>query len=381
MPNLLILYALNSSGNIVHVDAVPRGKYCGCVCPACEAPLVARKGEVKAHHFAHANNQPACESALHATAKLMLFQRIQRAIEQGDNLPLRYDCPICECWHDVNLLGKAQAVYLETEIPEADIRPDILLSSADGQPRVLIEMVYKHSPDPPVLAFVNRKNVGLLEFVIENADDLDLLEKTPLVPRRMTVMQCPCPSCSHCSERCCPHKGHRYCKRCNECVNFDKFADYGPSEEHRDCPECGRHMVLRDGQFHFRRCFCCYIALKFKRRRCPEPDTDPDHGHCKKCGGRIKSEYRDVYELCYQCYQKERVEQMAQHSTEESAEQKARRQTEEQRRITEEQRRDAELKNVRKLREEERRKAREEESKAWADLSREVRDYSEQNPR
>ena len=403
MPNLLIPYALNSSGNIVHVDAVPRGKHCGCVCPACEAPLVARKGEVKVHHFAHANNRPACESALHATAKLMLFQRIQRAIEQADNLPLRYDCPVCECWHDVNLLGKAQAVHLETEIPEADIRHDILLSSADGKPLVLIEVVYKHSPEPPVLSFVKRKNVGLLEFVLEEASDLDLLEKTPLVPRRMTVTQCPCLSCSHCSERCCPHKGHKYCERCNHCVNLDKLFDYGLPEEHRDCPECGRHMVLGAGQFHFRRCFCCHIARKFKRRPCPEPDTDPDHGHCKKCGNRIKSEYRGVYELCYQCYQKERAEQMA------------RREAEEQRRMTEEERRGVDLKKVGEEylgktryegcwicgdrifegaslicsscsrkdeteQEEERWKTREEELKAWSDLSHELRDSHEQNP-
>ena len=40
-------------GAITHVKDVDSGLKCGCVCPACGEPLVARKGTKIMHHFAH----------------------------------------------------------------------------------------------------------------------------------------------------------------------------------------------------------------------------------------------------------------------------------------------------------------------------------------
>lgn len=52
------IYALKNS-ETVSIEDVPSGLVCGCVCPACQRPLVAKKGEVRAHHFAHYQNN-AC---------------------------------------------------------------------------------------------------------------------------------------------------------------------------------------------------------------------------------------------------------------------------------------------------------------------------------
>jgi hypothetical protein len=49
-----------SDGNYVGVDDVPRGLACGCVCPGCKHPLVARHGDVLEHHFAHVH-EGACD--------------------------------------------------------------------------------------------------------------------------------------------------------------------------------------------------------------------------------------------------------------------------------------------------------------------------------
>ena len=38
---------------MVHVDSVPRGLRCGCTCPNCHEPLLARHGEKNEHGFAH----------------------------------------------------------------------------------------------------------------------------------------------------------------------------------------------------------------------------------------------------------------------------------------------------------------------------------------
>jgi len=65
---------------MVFVDDVPSGLGCGCVCPGCAARLVARKGAIKRHHFAHAHGEgcsSAAESALHLMAKQIILDERQ----------------------------------------------------------------------------------------------------------------------------------------------------------------------------------------------------------------------------------------------------------------------------------------------------------------
>lgn len=58
------------NNQLVHVDDVPNGLDCGCTCPECGAPLIARNGGKKvAHHFAHASG-PDCENAYETTIHL-----------------------------------------------------------------------------------------------------------------------------------------------------------------------------------------------------------------------------------------------------------------------------------------------------------------------
>ena len=62
-------------GRLVSVKEVSSGLACGCVCPRCKQTLVAKKGEIKVHHFAHHNADPcdyAVEVAVHMLAKQVL---------------------------------------------------------------------------------------------------------------------------------------------------------------------------------------------------------------------------------------------------------------------------------------------------------------------
>ncbi len=67
-----LTYALDSEGKLVNIKQVESGKKCNCICPACEELLVAKKGEIRKHHFAHSsgkNCKHAIESMLHHLAK------------------------------------------------------------------------------------------------------------------------------------------------------------------------------------------------------------------------------------------------------------------------------------------------------------------------
>lgn len=55
--------AVDASGQIQFVGDVPRGAACGCFCPVCSSPLVAKQGGVKEWHFAHEGQQERVECA------------------------------------------------------------------------------------------------------------------------------------------------------------------------------------------------------------------------------------------------------------------------------------------------------------------------------
>ena len=66
---------------LLHIDdeRVLKGKRCGCVCPNCKKPLVARRGKINQHHFAHAPECKPCGkgrmTALHIMAQNILKER------------------------------------------------------------------------------------------------------------------------------------------------------------------------------------------------------------------------------------------------------------------------------------------------------------------
>jgi competence CoiA-like predicted nuclease len=75
-----------ADGRLLHIDEVPSGLACNCGCPGCGRRMVAKKGDVQAHHFAHHAQQDgrACvsagETALHKLAKKILDERLEIAL-------------------------------------------------------------------------------------------------------------------------------------------------------------------------------------------------------------------------------------------------------------------------------------------------------------
>lgn len=67
-------WGLDQGGLMRHIREVANGAGCGCRCPDCGKPLIARQGEVMAWHFAHAVPVECFgESVLHRAAKQILL--------------------------------------------------------------------------------------------------------------------------------------------------------------------------------------------------------------------------------------------------------------------------------------------------------------------
>lgn len=85
--NLIPFGVRQQDGELVDVADVPRGKKCGCVCPSCKTPLIARHGDVKDWHFAHASRtvysktEKECAYSFYVSVRMMARQIIEKEIE------------------------------------------------------------------------------------------------------------------------------------------------------------------------------------------------------------------------------------------------------------------------------------------------------------
>lgn len=77
----LIPFALHEQSRLlVDVAAVEKGRRCGCICPSCATPLIARQGNRKQWHFAHESRGVhqetlnACRYSLTVSIRLMIRQ-------------------------------------------------------------------------------------------------------------------------------------------------------------------------------------------------------------------------------------------------------------------------------------------------------------------
>src|SRR5690348_9510442 len=106
-------------------DQVPRGKLCGCVCPACQAPLVARQGNQIAWHFAHeslSDCRGAVETAIHRFAKQVILD--SRTIRLPESF-------VTVGGHSERILWPYNYSYsgAEQEVTIGDVRLDALVST------------------------------------------------------------------------------------------------------------------------------------------------------------------------------------------------------------------------------------------------------------
>lgn len=97
-------WAENVEGKMVHIDTVPNGKHCGCICPNCHEKLVARHGDINAHGFAHLSHDR--EANLDICYKVTLLKLAEQIIETQKRI------------HVPSYYG----IYKETDIEFVDVK-------------------------------------------------------------------------------------------------------------------------------------------------------------------------------------------------------------------------------------------------------------------
>ena len=248
--------------SMVHVSQAPNGKASECICPACNTPLIARnQGKINAPHFAHfyPTDQPGtCEGQLHETAKRLLHQRIQVALAESTNIPIKWACEHCSCEHGGDLLKGVETAHMEEVIRDAKVRPDIHLRR-DDQPITLLEIVDTHRPEEPVHQFARDTNAPLLIFTVGRPEDIeDVILAQTVRPEVHYINACPCPKCRLCPKRQCDMtEFHHFCPSCQRCVE---------QEEHKYCSRC--QTCITSGEWPTHR--YCKLCLVLQLQKCGE---------------------------------------------------------------------------------------------------------------
>ena len=223
---LLIPYALNAAGALVHVDEVLTGKQSGAICPVCRRVLIAKnQGKVRAHHFAHAVLGAGCgEGWLHNVAKRLLVARIEDSLRDGTSIPISYECGFAlglntveamdedewdedACSHTGNLLKGVDGVDMEKSIPDADIRPDILLYGSRAK---IVEVVHTNAPGQPVLDYARKQDIALMVLPLKDVSDLEPIKDGTLTVRIEWSKQGRC----HCKQLAQRKKNIRVAREC-----------------------------------------------------------------------------------------------------------------------------------------------------------------------
>ena len=138
MEKTLMTWAYSTIENYMkHIDNVPNGYNCGCVCTKCGKPLNARQGDVNEHSFAHQKEDGDCgygpESALHCLAKQIIADNKKVMVPPCDRMPYG---------------GMLEFEKVETEIRKyrKDQQPDVIGEDKGGK-EWCIEISYKNPLD------------------------------------------------------------------------------------------------------------------------------------------------------------------------------------------------------------------------------------------
>ena len=92
---MLIPFGLRKSdGKFCDVADAPRGKKCGCICPSCKTPLIARQGKVNHWHFAHASRQVFLETQNNCVFSFFVAVRMMARQVIGEQIEITL--PACK---------------------------------------------------------------------------------------------------------------------------------------------------------------------------------------------------------------------------------------------------------------------------------------------
>ena len=172
--NLIPFGFHQKSQKLLDIANLPRGKVCGCICPSCKTPLIARHGNVKEWHFAHASldifdkTEKKCEYLFFVSVRMMARQIIGE--ELSISLP-PYEDAVSEYIPDYGevsipfTVAKAQEITLvNVELEHSILDAVVDVSGNINQFNFIIYFIHLGREVPEPLINPTDNNFGIISI-------------------------------------------------------------------------------------------------------------------------------------------------------------------------------------------------------------------------
>jgi hypothetical protein len=162
-PKLRVPFGLDGL-TIYEPHQVPNGMACGCICPACKRPLIAKQ-RAKTPHFAHAPGEDCengLETAVHLAAKQILADRREVRLPA-----VEFRSSYAKGRTTISSPEKIVSVdSVELESWLIDMRPDIVVKLGDQS--YLVEIAVTHFVDEHKKAKIRRLKIPAFEIDVSS---------------------------------------------------------------------------------------------------------------------------------------------------------------------------------------------------------------------
>ena len=136
MSEIIFSYAENAFGRMVHIDDVPQGLKCNCICPYCKEKLIARHGKIRSHCFAHHSDDRGAN--LKICYKVIVYKLAEQIIQTNKKVHLPSYYGIFK-ESDIEFAE----VRIDSNFEREDKQPDVIATTIDGR-QILIEFTFQY---------------------------------------------------------------------------------------------------------------------------------------------------------------------------------------------------------------------------------------------
>lgn len=178
-------------GQLQFIRDVDTGLACGCSCPSCGKSVVAKKGQIRKHHFAHyeaTTCQGAVESTLHRLAKELLTELPTFEIPQYVFEKKRKTRTGKLISHKVTVARGGPVTIDRVRVEQRDdgFIPDILIESKGKS--LIVEVAVTHKVARAKSRKLRRRNLPAIEIRLDPIDSFRPREE--LKEKLQTVSSC-----------------------------------------------------------------------------------------------------------------------------------------------------------------------------------------------
>jgi hypothetical protein len=160
-------------GKLLYIKDVQRGLACDCVCASCGQPLIAKKGALRRHHFAHfeiTDCRGAAESILHRLSKELLAGLESLMVPPYNFIKKRKSKVGTLVEHEARVAkgGLVRVDSVRVEEVEEGFVPDIIIESDSKS--LIVEVAVTHKVSRTKLRRIRKRDLPAIEIRLDPND-------------------------------------------------------------------------------------------------------------------------------------------------------------------------------------------------------------------